>query len=247
MVRNICLLFLLLQVVVYGGPARNSARALNLSVVGIEGLGGVDVEFISGLLVSEVRQGQAGVYRVVSRDRRIYAEQAARLTTEDLKGVGELLGADVILTGTVGSVDVGSWFYDLRVLDVMTGEVLYSRNTEIIGKYTDFVSGVRYAIQSLFGGGSVGRVGVVRVPTRSVLVQGRVDTVRQEVHIFNHPVSNGLKPGSSGGGPVWMPCSFCQGRGSYMDGKMKRRCPMYCMQGGPSVGIGVYLYGKWVR
>lgn len=210
--------------------------AENLTVTGIHGHN-VEAAYIEDVLVSELRNLPLE-YKVISRDERLFKEQAMQLSggvSQEVE-IGSVIGAHKIITGTVGSSDSTVWFYGLRLMDVRTGEVLRSDYTEIHGGYSDFITGAGYALRCLFELEHSKSFRQVRVPVRSIQVHKEQRIYSNDYHVYHH--SGKERPG-------FRPCSFCGGSG-VIDGRDCPRCSRFITYSGPETGYQT-MTGKWVR
>ncbi len=89
---------------------------------------------------------QTNVFRIMERNQMdmILEEQGfqqtgACNTSECLVEVGQLLGVDHLIVGTIGKIE-NLWIINARILNVQTGEVAFSISDEYEGMASDFMS-----------------------------------------------------------------------------------------------------------
>jgi hypothetical protein len=192
----------------------NNIAVSDLSARGIDP---EDARIASERVQSELQD--IGRYKVIERGglEELLSEQGLQLSgsVQQVVRVGRVLGISKVVTGSVGKTDDAEWFYSLRLLDVETGEVLGSDYSDVSGNFGDFLSAARISVHRLLGLTKKELKRDPMAPVREVTIRNEV--VGHEVHVFHHKAEGS-------GQRVFIPCSFCQGRGKLQDGK---DCP-YC-------------------
>jgi len=156
------LLFLLIIILIPAYISAQSGSKLNIAVNNLVGNGieNSTINIISNRLRSELIN--TGVFRVMERNEmeNVLKEQGFQKTgacneASCLVEVGQILGVDRMVAGSVGRVE--SFFtIDLRIINVATGEILYTVNEDFEGTIKDVISiAIRNASKKLALGAGV--------------------------------------------------------------------------------------------
>ena len=199
--RRLLLLLLVAFTLLTGSGPATQADKPTLAVLDFEGFGLSEPEV--AILINRLRTNlaQLGVYRIIERGLmlQILQEQDFQMTgcttNECAVEVGQLLGAQFMLVGSLGRIG-STWTIDMRIIDVETGAAIRSASYDTRGEIDQVLTEGMGEVAEMVSLPSVdGGLPVVMEIEQATPDKAPQPTVTSSFHIPRFQVAYGITEG----------------------------------------------------